>query len=60
MELWSVLFSDWVGIASFLVIVIVILIGGWFLRYFMTNVAQAPSDAPKAGSQGQAGSSRNA
>ena len=59
MELWSVLFSDWVGIASFLVIAIVVLMGGWFFWYFTTNVSHDPSQAPTADSQDQASSARN-
>jgi len=42
MELWSVLFSDWVGIASFLVIAFMLAMGGWFTWYFITNMSQTP------------------
>jgi hypothetical protein len=43
MELWSELFSDWVGILSFGVIVFIILMAIFFLIFFM-----ARSGDPKA------------
>ncbi len=37
MELWGELFSDWVGILSFGVLVFILLMGVWFARYFLIN-----------------------
>lgn len=42
MELWSELFSDWVGILSFLVIAFVIVIGVVFLSFFVGKSGQQP------------------
>ena len=36
MELWAELFSDWVGISSFLVIAGVLVIAGYFIWYIMS------------------------
>lgn len=51
MELWSVLFSDWVGIASFLVIAFMLAMGGWFAWYFITNMSQATAAEVNAANQ---------
>lgn len=40
MELWAELFSDWVGILSFIVLVGCIVIGGVFLKIFMTDTSK--------------------
>ncbi len=37
MELWSELFSDWVGILSFGVIAFVLVIAAFFIWYFLTQ-----------------------
>lgn len=42
MELWSELFSDWVGILSFAVIAIVILIAIVFIGMFVSKSAEPP------------------
>ena len=42
MELWSELFSDWVGILSFLVIAFVIVIGVVFLSFFIGKSGERP------------------
>ena len=38
MDLWAQLFSDSVGIMSALVIGFMILMGGWFVWYFITHM----------------------
>ena len=40
MELWSELFSDWVGILSFGVIVFVIIIAITLYKWVMNNIAE--------------------
>lgn len=48
MELWSQLFSDPVGIASAITIAIVIIIGAWFVWYFITRMMNdGKADAAK-------------
>jgi NADH:ubiquinone oxidoreductase subunit 3 (subunit A) len=42
MELWSELFSDWVGILSFLVIAFIIGMAAFFLSFFMGKSHQDP------------------
>ena len=37
MELWSELFSDWVGILSFGVIAFILVIAGFFIWYFLSQ-----------------------
>lgn len=38
MSLWGELFSDWVGILSFLVILFMIGMATWFSWYFITHM----------------------
>ena len=42
MELWSELFSDWVGILSFLVISFIIGMGVFFLSLFVGKSGEPP------------------
>ena len=42
MELWSELFSDWVGILSFLVIAFIIGMAAFFLVWFMAKSHEPP------------------
>ena len=42
MELWSELFSDWVGILSFGVIAFVIVIAVYLYRFFTTKMNENP------------------
>lgn len=37
MELWSELFSDWVGILSFGVLAFIVVMGLWFAWFFLRN-----------------------
>lgn len=37
MELWAELFSDWVGILSFAVIALTLVIGAVYLKMFLSN-----------------------
>lgn len=42
MELWSELFSDWVGILSFLVIAFIIGMALFFIRFFVGKSGDQP------------------
>ena len=42
MELWAELFSDWVGILSFGVIAFVIVIAGFFIKFFLGHIDDQP------------------
>ena len=42
MELWAELFSDWVGILSFGVIAVTLLIGMVYLWYFLSHIGDDP------------------
>lgn len=45
MILLKELFSDWVGILSFLVIFVTLSLGGYYLNYFMKKSAEAEAEA---------------
>lgn len=38
MELWAELFSDWVGILSFGVIAVTLIIAAFYLWYFLSHM----------------------
>ena len=42
MELWAELFSDWVGILSFGVIAFVIVMAGFFIKFFLGHIDDKP------------------
>lgn len=44
MELWSELFSDWVGILSFGVIAFIIVMAIFFIRFFTGHMDDKPED----------------
>ena len=51
MRLWIELVSDWVGILSLLVIVLVLGMGAWYVQYFIKKMNEDPVPANGASSK---------